>query len=103
MVAVYPDVPRTETDEWGHEHWVTTGPAGFRVQWHEGPLDGHAINGATPDLVIRTAVQRLEFLQSRLPCEQTAEAIRHLNAAIGCLDARVRDRHARGVLGQEVP
>lgn len=103
MVALHPDVPRNERDEYGNWYWVTTGPAGFRIRWHEGPLAGHAINGATPDLVIRAAIQRLEFLDASLSCRENREAIGHLNGALFALDKRVRDRHERGVLGQAVP
>jgi hypothetical protein len=97
MVAVYPDMPRQEDGA-----WVTTGPAGFRVRWQEGPL-AQGINGATPDLMVRALIQRIEQLQREVPHELNAAIIRSLNAVLGQLDARIRDRHNRGVLGSAVP
>ena len=99
----------------GHfeEHWfdkdgnpaggVSSG-RGFAISWQNGPLgrgnDRKEPNGAFVEDVIAAALGRIEFYQkSKFACEENAEAIRHLKAALFTLDARTKDRENRGVEG----
>lgn len=74
---------------------------GMAIRWQQGPI-GASFNGASVEVVIRAAIQRLDWFQAGpMRCEQNREAIEHLHGALAALDARTRDRHQRGVLGRE--
>ena len=76
---------------------------GLAVRWQQGPI-GAAFNGATVEVVIRAAIMRLDQYQAGpMSCEENRAALQHLNAALGQLDARTRERYRRGVMGSEVP
>lgn len=61
------------------------------------------INGVTTEEVITVLIDRLEFLHSRLPDDQTQAAITSLKAALDLLEARTKDRQARNVEGTDTP
>jgi hypothetical protein len=76
---------------------------GLSVVWQQGPI-GQRFNGASVEVIIRTAIARLEQLQaSPMACQENKQAIDNLNAALGNLDARTRDRYRRGVMGTAAP
>lgn len=79
----------------------------LRVQWQDGPRgkqkDGTLgpSNGAFVEDVIWAAIQRLEFFQnSKYSHQANADAIHHLDAALGALGSRRTERAERGVEGQ---
>jgi hypothetical protein len=80
-----------------HEPGHTYGP-GFDIRWQDGAI-GRDFNGATVEGVIRAVLHRMDDFQALLPCEENRQVIEHLNAALGCLDSRTRDRYRRGVMG----
>jgi hypothetical protein len=88
----------------GHTREHTTAE-GLDVRWQQGPIIGGQFNGASVEVVIRAAIARLEDFQrdEHTRCVENAAAIRHLNEALGDLDARTRDRYRRGVMGTEKP
>jgi hypothetical protein len=76
---------------------------GLAVRWQAGPI-GTGFNGASVEVLIRAAIMRLQQYQAgAAPCVENGHALNALHAALFALDARTRDRHARGVLGQETP
>lgn len=81
----------------------TFGP-GLCIAWQNGPLsvDGKRVepNGCFVETVIAAAIDRLEFYQrSKFACEFNAAALEDLRNAMCHLEARTKDRDARGVEG----
>jgi len=83
-----------------NDQWVSKG-TGMSITWQEGPLadSPYGPNGAMPELPVRAVLQRIEMLNSTLPCPQNQEIILHLRAVLGLFDLRTFDRNSRGVLG----
>jgi hypothetical protein len=77
---------------------------GVEISWQNGPLgrgaDRRGPNGAFVEDVIAIAIDRINYYQaSRFACDENAEALEHLGAALAALDRRTADREARGVEG----
>lgn len=77
---------------------------GFTIAWQRGPLgrgeERQPPNGAFVEDIIEAAIDRLEFYQrSKFASHYNADAIRHLRAAVDCLQARTADRENRQVEG----
>ncbi len=77
---------------------------GLAIDWQDGPLgrgaDRNEPNGAFVEGVIKAAIGRLEFYQGGpFHCLHNAVALGYLNAALGVLGERTRDREGRGVEG----
>ena len=83
---------------------VSTG-TGLRIVWQEGPFQASLSgpNGSMPEQPVRALLHRIEDLDQTLPCPQNRKIIEHLNAVLGLLDERTRERNARGVLGTVSP
>lgn len=83
---------------------VSTG-TGLRIVWQEGPFQNSPAgpNGSMPEQPVRALLHRIEDLDQTLPCPQNRQIIQHLNAVLGLMDERTRDRNARGVLGTVRP
>jgi len=77
---------------------ISTGE-GMRIVWQEGPFVEVGKNGSMLEQPVRALLHRIEDLNATLPCPQNREIINHLNAVLGLLDERTRDRHQRQVLG----
>jgi hypothetical protein len=82
----------------------TTKGCGIWIEWQQGPLgrgeDRREPNGAFVEGVIAAALDRLEFYQqSKFACDENADAMKHLEAALAILNRRTADREARGVEG----
>lgn len=93
-----------ETDTNGNPSGGTTQGRGINIAWQNGPLvvDGvrQVPNGAFVEDVIAAAVGRIQHYQnSRFKCRENALAITKLEEALHWLDARTKDREARGVEG----
>lgn len=75
----------------GYSH----GP-GFSVSWQ----NGLGAPGATMEEVLESNCQRLRFFQSgKFACQENADALLHIEAAIRRLNDRTRERQSRGVEG----
>jgi hypothetical protein len=72
---------------------------GMRIEWQEGPFLEVGKNGSMLEQPVRALLHRIADLQSQLPCRQNPEIVMHLNAVLGLLDERTRERNNRGVLG----
>ena len=69
----------------------------FTIQ--NGPIKEHGVNGCQVDTVIHAAKAILEGLNKNFPCRENALAITKLDEALHWLQARTKDREARGVEG----
>ena len=70
----------------------------FAIKFQEGPLeDGR--NGLTVEEVLLQCVQRLSFLNSKVPCPDNCYAMTSIHRAIMELEERTKDRKDREVEG----
>ena len=77
---------------------VSYGP-GFCVSWQRGPLT-EGRNGAFLIEVLEACESQLAYYQdSKFTCQENADALNHLNAAISTLQSRRDRRFAEGKLG----
>lgn len=74
-----------------------TNQIAFQIQ--NGPIKEAGVNGCQVDTLIETAKLMLEGLNEKFPCDENAEAIVKLDAALAWLEERKADRVARGVEG----
>ncbi len=88
------------------EGFVTGGNStgiGFNFEWQDGPFqgpDGTEQTGAVVTDVLKAVCQRLEaYKNSPSSCRENSLAITHIEEAMHWLDARLRNREQRGVLG----
>ena len=81
----------------------------FQIYWQDGPLDRSADkpgkpNGAFVEDVLEVCRRRLEFYQdSPFACEENAEAVSCIEAAVKALVGRRQARRAEGVEGKNLP
>lgn len=79
---------------------------GFSVRFHDGndaDINGEigTTNGATHEAYLAIIADRLEgFQQGSYPCDENAEALSYVQAAIAVLHKRTEDRISRGVHGK---
>ena len=83
---------------------VSTGK-GLRIEWQEGPFleSWNGPTGAMLEQPVRALLHRVADLHQHLPCPQNPQIAEHLNAILGLLDERTRERNSRGVLGSTKP
>lgn len=77
---------------------------GFSIGWQHGSMGrGDARQpqtGAMVEDVIEAVIDRLRFYQSgKYACDENAEQIEHLQAALDAGNARTKERESRGVEG----
>ena len=59
-------------------------------------------NGTTNEDVLRVLIDRMNFLQEKVPCRENALVITKLEESLMWLDKRTSDRIARKVEGQNI-
>ena len=78
-------------------------------RWQNGPvIETGDLNGVGVENLLCIARNRLQFYQGELPdaydgrfaCEETAEAISHINNALAAIASRVKRRVAAGTMGK---
>ena|SRR3990167_2465661 len=57
-------------------------------------------NGTTNEEVLRVLIDRIKFLQAKMPCRENAIVITKLEECLMWLEKRTADRTARGVEGK---
>lgn len=80
----------------------TTYGHGFTIAWQNGPLNepGGGRNGAFVEDITKAAIDRIEYYQaSRFACDENAEALEHLRAALFAMNKRTNRRVAAGTEG----
>ena len=94
-----------EGDRRGHHYYFFTddGPAtsGF-IDFQDGPIPESGVNGLTNEAVLTILAHRIEHLDRKFPCDENKTALAYIRQALDALNARTRDRRARGVEGKEV-
>src|SRR3990167_7752109 len=58
-------------------------------------------DGTTTEQVIKILIDRIEFLQEKVPCDENTAAITALQTALTALEERTADRIERGVEGKD--
>lgn len=77
-----------------------TGKLVGRVDFQEGPVKEHGLNGVRDVDVLQMLILRMQgFQTSPFACKETAVALRHLELALKQLNQRYAKRVARGVFG----
>jgi hypothetical protein len=70
------------------------------VKFQEGPLKIAERNGIMVDDLLLVCRRKLSlFQEGPFPCEENAEALRLIDAALRALAMRTKDRESRGVEG----
>ena len=64
--------------------------------------DGSYENGTTLEEMLRVSHERLTDLNNRFRSDHNIEALKHITAAIECLNARTEERTVRGVEGKHI-
>lgn len=78
---------------------------GLDIKWQDGPLGRVGTderiepNGAFVETVLHGVLQRIEYYQTRFPCQENADAIIGIKFAIASLNARTARRVAQNVEG----
>ena len=89
-----------EVDEEGQPAGGTVVGPGLTAVFQDGPMGGGGQTGAMVEDMLLAAASRLEFYQDgRFACEENAEALEHVAAALEVLDKRTADRRQREVEG----
>ena len=74
---------------------------GTRIDFQRGAVPEQGANGVTNEALLAIVLDRLRAFQvGPFACPENGHAIQHLAVALHCLQARTRDRVARGVVGQ---
>lgn len=74
-----------------------------KVPVTEGSPELKTVNdGTTNEEVLRVLIDRMNNLQAKFPCRESAIATTHLETALLWLGKRTADRKARGVEGKHV-
>lgn len=70
------------------------------ISFQDGPIGEVGVNGVTNEVLLAIVIDRLEgFQSSQWACHENAAALENCRNALGCLEARTKDREARGVEG----
>ncbi|MBN9522260.1 hypothetical protein J0H58_27705 [bacterium] len=70
------------------------------LRFQNGPIKEAGVNGVTHEVLLAILIDRLEGFQSgQYACDDNAEALTHLRAAVEVLHRRTKARAARGVEG----
>jgi len=88
-----------------HEYWFTMEGAGVgRIQFQHGPRhEPGSTPGITEGVLLAVLLDRLTAFQAGpYPCEENAEQIKHLEAALALTKKRADERAARMVLGKNL-
>lgn len=101
-----PTMSLTALDENGpggapHAYRIDYGNGSLVIPFQRGPRGETNNNGVLEPALIAMLIDRLEhFERGPFPSAETTEAREHLERALAALHKRVRDRLARGVMGQ---
>lgn len=74
-----------------------------KIDFQEGPIKEHGVNGVTNEVLLAIVRNRLEgFQNSPFKCRENALAITKIEEAMHWLHHRTRERELRGVEGTNV-
>lgn len=69
----------------------------FTIQ--NGPVKENGVNGCQVDTLVHAAAHMIRELNKKYPCRENSLAVTKLEEALHWLEARTKDREARGVEG----
>jgi acetamidase/formamidase len=75
----------------------------IHIKWQDGTVPTVGVNGAQTDDVLQVVIDRLEYLQDRVPCAENRRTLGHLTQALTWQAKRTARRQAQGVEGTEAP
>lgn len=87
----------------GHVYQVVNGSRSVELRFQQGPVLEVGVNGMQNEQLIAVLIHRLKFLNESFSCRENVIAIVKLEEALHWLEARTRDRQARGVEGKSEP
>jgi hypothetical protein len=61
------------------------------------------IDGTTNEEVLNVLINRIEYLNNKLPCRENRSALDRLKSALGWLNQRTRNREEQGVENSPLP
>jgi hypothetical protein len=82
-------------------YWpIENGLRHLQIGFQKGPIKEVGVNGVTQEALLAIVAHRLECFQAGpFACEENAQALEHVNAALAVLKARTLARQKRGVEG----
>ncbi len=93
----------------GHKYLLDAheGRAHQTIQFIEKRKEGDALvtvnDGTTNEEVLRMLINRIDILNTKLPCEENEVVLANLRASLEILEQRTAKRQARGVEGTPKP
>ncbi len=75
----------------------------IQIQWQDGTVPEHGVNGAQIEDVIGAVIEHLEVLDAQWPSLENQQTLRHLWSAIDNQRKRTARRVAAGIEGMERP
>lgn len=82
---------------------VTLGEQAMQIQFQNGPVQEHGVNGIQLPQVIRACLARYKMLNKSFPCRENSLVITNLQRAIMWDDERTSKRTQQGVEGYDKP
>lgn len=75
-----------------------------QLNFQRGPVKENGINGISNEVLLLVAAHRFEgFQRGQFACEDNAEALKHIYAALECMARRTRGRVMAQVEGYDQP
>lgn len=72
----------------------------LRINFQNGPINEHGVNGVTQEALLAIVADRLECFQAGpFACNENQTALTHVRDAMAALQSRTRARMERGVEG----
>jgi hypothetical protein len=100
--------PKTHAEANGHwDRAAVTSPDDryllLDIQFQNGPIEVHGINGVQLPTVLRLCLARYQMLNKSFPCRENSLVITNLQQAIMWDEERTAQRTALGVEGTDAP
>jgi hypothetical protein len=84
----------------GHVYDITNGlDVAIRLKFQQGPVKEVGTNGITSEALLAILIDRTQFLQDQVPCQENEAALRHMCDALANFEARTARRIKRQVEG----
>ncbi len=110
LKPIFSTTPETHAADNGHWDRVTVfeelgGPDDFflRIQFQNGPVQEHGVNGVQLPQVLRICLARYQMLNKSFPCRENSIVITKLQEALMRDDERTAKRTRQGVEGHDKP
>lgn len=104
-MSAQPFVAVNDDDENGRPAGGYVAGKGIHIHWQDGPLgrvgseERIEPNGAFVETVLEAVKQRIEYYQTKFPCDENHLAIVYISMALSALNERTSRRVAQNVEG----